>query len=182
MLQINLLNQQRREVLKKQQQGTRFTFIGIGILLLSIGLTGISVYLSSRTQNQLTQITSDIKTVEVRISNYTLLVGQHNTIKNRISMIEGLYQDKEMYIRKINLLDQIYDNNGVALINRFNFGGSLSRNEFEFGGQSPDLANYHQFSKLISTTVEPYEISEISLNQLSRNPDKNLVFSYLVNL
>lgn len=182
MVQINLLNQRRKEIINKQRLGAKLTSVGIGILLISVFISLGMVVLSARTQEKIEDIKTEIANGESKINTYKTLVAEHNVLKKRIDMISSLFSDKEVYATKLELLDRLYLNGNIAIVDRFNFGGNLSAKEFEFGGTSENLANYHQFTNIISGIIEPFSVTEIMIHSLNRKETSEFVFSYLVTL
>lgn len=179
MININLLDNRRKEILARQALSAKINLVSIVIVFISVLVAaGVGIF-RLQTSQQLEAKEAELTQLESQLVAYTDVFGQIYNVSTKVDAIGEIFATRQLALLKLELFFRLY-NSGLLRIRHIGLGGAINPLDFEIGGSVDNVAEFITLNQYIKNVAEEEAFEKVILDTLSRGETGQYSFNYLI--
>lgn len=181
MININLLDGRRKEILKRQRQTKKINIGSLAVAIVAMFLAGGVFAFNSYTQSRLAETESQLSQLESQLNSYADVFESLQVIIGKLEAVDEILSARALAEEKIELFFEIQNSEHMS-VQQVGLGGAVNPFEFEISGRSASMANFVDANTFIKDLDVSHGFKQILLNSLSRNEVGEVYVNYILTL
>lgn len=176
MIKVNLLEEQRRKIVKRDSKVAAVNKTAYGLLalvvLLFLGFQGVRLWYLF----QKNQVETNLTDQKRKLVTFGQIEAEGIVVADKLNEIAKIIDGRDSTREKLRLVFDIFDNG--SSLKQIGFGGVTDSGGLQVSGTADGVFAYIDFDQRIKELSEREGFEKLSLSSLARGDDKKYSFNY----
>ena len=180
MIEVNLLEEQRREIVKRDQEVNAVAKVSYGILVVVVGLflafQGVRLWFALRQS----QVTAELASQKRVLAEYGSVEAEGLVVADKLNEIVKIIEGRDKTREKLRLIFSVFDRGST--LKQIGFGGVTDEGDLNVSGAAEGIFAYIDFDERMKGLAEEEGFEKLYLASLSRGDGGQYSFSYEITI
>lgn len=168
MVKINLLDSQRKEIVKRQELAQKFNRVAYGAFLVAVFLFGGAFFFNLSSSGRLTSVNRQISEGERRLEELDEVRVRAAMVLAKLHTAGEILGGREILVEKIGLFFRVFESPSVE-VREVGFGDARNREELEIGATAPSVVAFNNFTAEVDQIFAEEELKGVLLSNVTRD-------------
>lgn len=170
MVEINLLDDRRRQVVARQSVARKTTLISVVVVVTSLFVTFLSVAYHQFENSRESALESRLTTIQKEVADFRYALESQWLLSHKLGLLEEIWGSRQYRAAKLDIFEQLATN-PVMTVRQTNFGNLANSTSLEIQATVADRTDAETVFAQLDSLEQAGQVSAVTLDSLSRSPE-----------